>query len=124
MDSRDGGGHSDEPVPGFRPGQRAGTRSIEQLHVCPRCSSHLVQPTKWSPLDSRRWRVELRCPDCGWRGGGAYEQRVLDRFDEMLDVGTQALVDSLEELERANMEEDVQRFLAALKANRILPEDF
>lgn len=102
----------------------AGRPSETDLHICPRCGSHLVQPVQWAPLDSKRWRVELRCPDCTWTGGGAYEQHVLDRYDEILDAGVMALMADLERLERANMEEDMQRFLAAIERNGILPEDF
>ena len=103
--------------------RRAG-REQADLHVCPRCGSDLVQPTRWAPVDIRRWRVDLECPDCTWSGGGVYPQPVLDRFDEILDDGIAALVEELERLERANMEDDVNRFLDALFADRILPEDF
>jgi predicted RNA-binding Zn-ribbon protein involved in translation (DUF1610 family) len=102
----------------------SGRRSEADLHICPRCGSHLVQPAQWSPLDSKRWRVELRCPECTWIGGGAYEQAVLDRYDEILDAGVQSLMSDLDRLERANMEEDMERFLTAIDHNRILPEDF
>jgi len=103
---------------------RAGARGEPDLHVCPRCSSALVQPTRWAPVDSRRWRVELSCPECRWSGGGVYPQPVLDRFDEVLDDGLAALAAELERIERANMEEDMDRFLDALFADGILPEDF
>jgi hypothetical protein len=94
------------------------------LHICRRCDSELVQPIRWEPLDSQRWRVELRCPECEWTGGGAYEQRVLDRYDEILDAGAMALMADLERLERASMEADVARFLTAIRDDEILPEDF
>jgi predicted RNA-binding Zn-ribbon protein involved in translation (DUF1610 family) len=99
-------------------------RRETDLHICPRCGSHLVQPAHWSPLDSKRWRVELRCPECTWIGGGAYEQHVLDRYDEILDAGVQSLMSDLDRLERANMEEEMERFLVAIDRNGILPEDF
>ena len=70
------------------------------------------------------WTVDLRCPDCEWTGGGVYAQEVVDRFDEALDGGTEQLLDDLNLLARANMEEQVERFVAALWADRILPEDF
>ena len=34
------------------------------LHVCPECSSHLVYPLEWAPVDNCHWRVDLRCPEC------------------------------------------------------------
>jgi hypothetical protein len=49
---------------------------------------------------------------------------VVDRFDEELDRGTEALVRDLKQLTRANMEEECERFIRALSADAILPEDF
>jgi hypothetical protein len=48
----------------------------------------------------------------------------VDRFDEALDSGTEQLLDDLTTLARANMEEQLQRFVTALWADDILPEDF
>lgn len=104
--------------------QHASTKGAEALHVCPSCASSLVFPTDWAPADRTRWSVELRCPDCEWVGGGVYSQQVVDRFDEALDRGTEQLLDDLTTLARANMEEQLQRFVSALQADHILPEDF
>lgn len=76
------------------------------------------------PAPGRRWSIALRCPECEWHGGGIYSQNVVDRFDEVLDDGTQALLDDLDLLTRANMEEQVERFVAALTDDLIFPEDF
>jgi hypothetical protein len=109
----------------FAPTPRtAATRSSEALHICPACASELVFPTDWAPADRTRWSVELRCPDCEWVGGGIYSQQVVDRFDEALDAGTEQLLDDLTTLARTNMEEQLERFTAALWADDILPEDF
>jgi hypothetical protein len=109
----------------FAPARRpASGNTAEALHVCPTCASDLVFPTDWAPADRTRWSVELRCPDCEWTGGGVYSQAVVDRFDEALDAGTEQLLDDLTTLARANMEEQLQRFVGALWADDILPEDF
>jgi hypothetical protein len=100
------------------------TPRTHDLHICPSCESALVYPTDWGPADENRWRVDLRCPDCEWLGGGIYPQNVVDRFDEALDRGTEQLLDDLNLLARANMEEQVERFAAALHADVVLPEDF
>jgi hypothetical protein len=42
----------------------------------------------------------------------------------VLDQGTEALVADLRQLTRANMEADVERFIAAVYADYLLPEDF
>ena len=77
-----------------------------------------------APAPRKRWNVDIRCPDCEWLGGGLYAQEIVDRFDEVLDEGTEQLLGDLNLLARANMEEQVERFIAALRAGQILPEDF
>jgi hypothetical protein len=109
------------------PTRRQGHRNradLVQLHLCPECDSELVFPTAWSPVGQREWRVELRCPECEWRGGGVHDQEVVDRFDRVLDDGTEALLDDFTRLMRANLEEELQRFAAALHRDLVLPEDF
>jgi hypothetical protein len=98
--------------------------TAEELHVCPACASTLVYPLEWAPVDMRRWRVELRCPDCEWTKAGLYEQEILDRFDQVLDAATDSLVVDLRRLQRANMEDELERFNMALGQDLILPEDF
>lgn len=100
------------------------SKRTEALHICPRCDSELVYPIDWAPAERDSWKVGLRCPDCEWIGGGIYTQEVVDRFDRALDAGTQRLLGDLNLLARANIEEQVRSFVAALEANLILPEDF
>ena len=99
-------------------------RRAGDLHVCPRCASGLVFPTDWAPARTKSWFVAMRCPDCEWSGGGVYAQKVVDRLDEALDRGTEALLNDLSLLSRANMEADVERLAAAIHDDHILPEDF
>ena len=109
---------------GPKPGRIGAPRTQEDLHICPSCDSTLVYPVDWAPAAGRRWTVDLRCPDCEWTGGGTYPQEVVDRFDEALDDGTEALLRDLNLLTRANMEEEVDRFVNALSNDFIIPEDF
>ena len=51
-------------------------------------------------------------------------RRLVDRFDATLDTGTEQLLDDLNLLARANMEDEIERFADALRTGRILPEDF
>jgi len=53
-----------------------------------------------------------------------FEEDVIQRFDEVLDRGTEALVADLRQLARANMEDDVERFVHALSGGHVMPEDF
>ena len=96
----------------------------EELHVCPECDRDLVYPVEWQEASATHWEVLLRCPNCEWTELGTYDQATVDRFDTALDNGTEALVRDLGRLVRANMEEEAERFAAALNADAILPEDF
>lgn len=99
-------------------------RRAPELHVCPCCCSNLVYPTDWAPAGTDDWGVDLRCPECEWRGSGVFDQDAVDRFDEELDRGMDSLLADLSIVTRANMEEEGARFLAALTADQVLPEDF
>ena len=99
-------------------------REVDELHVCPECDRDLVYPVDWEEASMTHWEVVLRCPNCEWTEVGQFDQTTVDRFDEELDLGTEALVRDLRRLVQANMEEEADRFAAALEANAILPEDF
>ena len=101
----------------------AATPAVD-LSVCPECERDLVYPIDWEEASPTHWEVELRCPNCEWSEVGTYDQATVDRFDEQLDAGTEALVKDLRRLVQANMEAEAERFAAALDANAILPEDF
>ena len=103
---------------------RTGGKSAEGMHACPSCTSSLVQPANWHEQGDGHWSVELRCPECEWWGRDSYSQTEVDTFDEELDRGGQELIEDLRALTRANMEEETERFAAALASDSILPEDF
>jgi hypothetical protein len=98
--------------------------AVDDLHVCPECDRDLVYPVDWEEASATHWEVELRCPNCEWSEVGTFDQATVDRFDEHLDLGTDALVKDLRRMVQANMEAEAERFAAALEANAILPEDF
>jgi hypothetical protein len=107
-----------EPAPAPRP------QPARELHICPECTAPLVYPVEWSEQDTVHWEVSLRCPNCEWHTTDLFSQDVVDRFDEELDLGTEALVRDLKRLTRANMEDEIDRWVHALSADAILPEDF
>jgi hypothetical protein len=99
-------------------------QSVSDLHLCGSCSSTLVYPTEWEEAGVTHWEVTLRCPNCEWAGTGIFEQELVERFDEELDRGTEALVRDLKRLAHANMEDEIERFTTALAEDHIVPEDF
>ena len=94
------------------------------LHVCPVCSCDLVQPMSWSEASEDEWELELSCPNCEWTTEGIYEQAAVEELEERLDEGLAAMLADLQRLTQANMVEEVDRFIGALQADLILPEDF
>ncbi|MDX6633515.1 MAG: hypothetical protein QOG09_1399 [Solirubrobacterales bacterium] len=94
------------------------------MHVCPSCSRPFVHPTDWSEAGPEHWNVELACPNCDWNGGGVFSDSAVERFDRELDRAAEEILADLEELSRSSMTEYVDRFVGALHAGQVLPEDF
>lgn len=94
------------------------------LHICLECDSQLVYPTDWEEAGPEHWEVELRCPNCEWRGSGTFHQSVVEAFDDELDRGIDVLLSDYRALVSSNMEDEIDRFAKALDAGAILPADF
>jgi hypothetical protein len=103
---------------------RRPSEPIDELHICPECDRDLVYPVEWEEVSPTHWEVLLRCPNCEWTEVGVYDQATVDNFDEQLDHGSDVLLGDLKRLVQANMEEEIERFSAALAADAIWPEDF
>jgi hypothetical protein len=94
------------------------------LHICPECSSSLVQPQSWSEVDDNHWELLLLCPNCEWMAEGVYTQSEVEDLEDRLEDGLSDMLEDLQRLTRANMADEVDRFIAALDSDLILPEDF
>ena len=101
-----------------------GAPTDKALHVCVECDSSLVYPTDWEEAGPHHWEVELRCPNCEWRGSGIFHQSVVELFDDELDRGVDVLLSDYRALVSSNMEDEIDRFAKALDAGAILPADF
>lgn len=53
-----------------------------------------------------------------------YRQDEVDNFDDVLNQGTDLLIDGLERLSKAIFSEYVEDFCLALDGDHLLPEDF
>ncbi len=100
------------------------TEGPAPLHVCPSCASDLVYPVSWEESSGASWELERRCPNCEWRHVGEFGDEELTSFDEALNEGTEALLLSLRDTTRANMEASVERMIDAIKLDLIEPMDF
>ena len=96
----------------------------QELHICVDCSSELVYPVQWEESGPVNWSVLLHCPNCDIYREGVFTQETVETFDEELDRGADALARDYKRLMRANMAEEVERFVGALSSDAILPEDF
>jgi hypothetical protein len=96
----------------------------QDLHVCVECSSELVYPVQWEESGTENWSVLLHCPNCDVYREGIFSQDTVEVFDEELDRGADTLARDYKRLMRANMAEEIERFVGAITAGAILPEDF
>jgi hypothetical protein len=96
----------------------------QDLHMCLECSSDLVYPVQWEESGTENWSVLLHCPNCDVYREGIFTQDTVELFDEELDRGADALARDYKRLMRANMAEEIERFVGAITAGAILPEDF
>jgi DNA-directed RNA polymerase subunit RPC12/RpoP len=96
----------------------------EGLHICAECRSELVHPVGWGQVSADEWELELYCPNCGHQREGVFAQNDVAALEEHLDEGVEAILRDLKRLAHANMADEVDRFVAALDADLILPEDF
>ena len=96
----------------------------EGLHICPACRSELVQPVCWSEAEDDRWDLTLECPNCWWSIEGLFDRDQVHELEERLDDGLADMLDDLGRLTHANMADQIDRFVAALECDLVLPEDF
>jgi hypothetical protein len=94
------------------------------LHICPECSSALVQPLSWSEAGDDHWELLLGCPNCAWSTDGVYSQSEVEELEDLLEDGLSDMLADLQRLAQANMADEIDRFIRALEADLILPEDF
>ena len=97
---------------------------VRGLHICPECNSNLVQPIDWSEAPGDCWNLALSCPNCDWYTEGLYTQDQVRELEDRLDEGLADMLRDLQRLTQANMADQIDRFVTALYADHILPEDF
>jgi len=96
----------------------------QDLSVCVACECEMVYPADWQEAGPEAWSVVLCCPNCGHEREGVFTQETVESFDETLDEGADVLGRDYRRLLRANLAEEIDLFVEALRADAILPEDF
>lgn len=96
----------------------------EDLLVCGTCRSRLVYPGDCGAQGRDHWYIELKCPNCGGQAWARCDVEMLDALDRELEQAEAEIESDLEYLTRTNMADYVTRFISALDAGAIEPEDF
>jgi hypothetical protein len=96
----------------------------EDLLVCGTCRSRLMYPGECEEQGRDHWYVELKCPDCGGCHWTRFDVEMLDALDRELERAEAEIEADLACLTRANMADYITRFVSALDAGAIYPEDF
>jgi hypothetical protein len=109
---------------GTKPAEHPPAEADQELHVCIECTSELVYPVQWEESGPENWSVLLHCPNCDVYREGIFAQETVECFDEELDRGADLLARDYKRLMRANMAEEIERFVGALHSDAILAEDF
>jgi hypothetical protein len=109
---------------GAKPSEHPPAEPHQELHVCIECTSELVYPVQWEESGADNWSVLLHCPNCDVYREGIFAQETVECFDEELDRGADLLARDYKRLMRANMAEEIERFVGALHSDAILAEDF
>ena len=92
--------------------------------TCASCGSDLVFPTDWENTSETTWLVALRCPECHAEYEETLERWRIERFVTQLHTQKRALAKELARFTMSSFVLDAERFVAALKAGHIQPEDF
>src|SRR3954454_22544815 len=94
-------------------------------HVCRVCQRSFVVPLSTFPLVSRDgYVVELQCSNCEDSTVALLNETQMEQLDRELDRQTGLIRHALAEIRLADDLDRADRFVTALRADLILPEDF
>jgi hypothetical protein len=94
------------------------------LHVCSACRSDFVHAFQRRRESEARWRITLRCGQCGGCRDVIASDDLARRFDEDVSRGLAAIASDLDTLDRERMIAQVEAFAAALQRDLIDAGDF
>lgn len=99
-------------------------RRHASLADCPACGADFVHPLEWSPEDSERWWMLLRCGACHTHREAIVSNLDAAQFDRDLDMAVARIRHEAETLSREQLAEEAERFVTALELDLICAEDF
>lgn len=98
-----------------------------KLTRCATCKIESVVPIMDECIHNRvsdHWLLSLVCTSCHMRREVLVRHAQAEAFDRALDEQARLLQSAIRRFERASMEDDIQRFVNAVDADCIWPEDF
>jgi len=104
--------------------RRPGRSPESGLIVCVTCGSDFVSPMDWTEHDESNWWMRLRCGECGEFREVVASQQVANRYDRALDRSSEAIVATLQRLDRERMTAEVDAFATALRLDLFDAGDF
>jgi hypothetical protein len=116
--------HTSFPSPSPPVDETRPRKPDEDLLVCGTCGSRLMYPADCEEHGRDHWYIELKCADCGGHESARFDLETLDALDRELEQAEAQIEADLACLTRANMADYVTRFISALRADAIEPEDF
>lgn len=96
----------------------------DRIDICPYCGGGFVYPLDWEEEGPSHWRMMLRCPDCEQIDTGVFPTSAVEHLDHELDRATAEMLSDLRRITQANMTEEAEFFIRALRADVIVPSDF
>lgn len=79
---------------------------------------------RWMKVAEGRWELTLECPNCWWSGDGVFGPDEVAELEQRIEDGVAKMLRDLRRLANAIAAEELERFVDALHADLILPEDF
>ena len=113
-----------QSAPGATRLARRDARSPRRSSCVPSATASSSTRLAWHELSPGRWEIERRCPECEWERPGVHGEADVQRYDALLNEGTDALIEHVEQLAHDNMAAEIERFVAALRDDHITPFDF
>ena len=81
-------------------------------------------PVWWEPVDDDRWRMLLRCGQCGTYRDVVAANDVVKAFERDLDHGAAEIRIAVGRMDRERMAAETETFVAALRRDLIDAGDF
>jgi hypothetical protein len=107
------------------PHRQDDTTTTADLSICSSCARDFIVPVSVVDLiDDDRCVVELQCTNCGITALRVHDDHELMELDRRLDAAQALMQEAIEVLEPSDDLDRLDRFVRALRADHILPEDF